>query len=130
MKTLPPIIQQLLAFAQHESLAYYKKYYRSNGQPPLSYYLQVFSGPLLWSHRPDVLAAFIVSADRIVPADYQPARAGRDLGGYYAMGRGWIYPDRNCANHRLMLNPGAALYHRFILTPGRPALREMAFCSR
>lgn len=131
MESLPPAAQELLARAQRESLAFYKKGYLSNGHhPPLSYYIEVFDGPLLRNRQPAVVAAFTVSVDRVMNVFRRPARAGQDIGGYYAMGRGWIYPDRNGANHRLMLNPGETLYYRFILAPDTPALREMAICSR
>lgn len=129
--SLPPAVHELLALAQHEALAYFKKGYRSsNRHPPLRYYVQVFDGPLLWNQRPDLTAAFAVSADCILPANYRPAGTERDLGGYFAVGRGWIYPDRNGTNHRLMLNPGPTLFRRFILAPYSGAPREVAICSR
>ena len=131
MEPLPAAVLDLLSLAQRESLAYYKKGFRSDWvHPPLSYYIEVFAGPLMRYSRPAVLAAFTVSADRILPAAAKPSQAGRGAGGYFAMGRGWIYPDRQGTNHRLMLNPGEAIYFRFILSQGGAGRRHVAVCSR
>lgn len=131
MKALIPSVQEWLYFSQQEALAYYKKCYRSDGiYPPLSYYIEVLGGPLRRNPRPDVVAAFNVSADLIVSVSCKPMRAGQDTGVYFAMGRGWIYPERNSDAFRLILSPGRTLSFRFICGPNSAVIREVAAIRR
>jgi hypothetical protein len=116
MKVLPQTVTELLRLAQHEALAYYKKGFCSNSEhPPLSYYVEVLAEPLRRSPRPEVIDAFLISADSMHKVATMPCKVGQAIGRYFAVGRGWIYPSAYDDDLRLMLNPGRKIFRRFLL---------------
>ena len=109
--------QRVLSYAQSLLLAFYKREYQAKGNhPPLSYVIQVHAAPYGQERPNPVLAVYHVSPD------YMRAQESeidlRSHGAFFAVGRGWIFPETGFARARLWLQPrpGQVMQHQFEFT--------------